>query len=235
MPGISPTPAAPPPASATLSGQPPAVAAATEPGAPGALVAPAPLHPATDPAPEEAPAARLAEEFDRWYEPLDTLLFGPPHALREALERALRIADACGPPGGPIQRSLFEEIWGLCYHDLAVWLRCLPQILAQRDMGDEAITLCERLAPLFDCRAFLTDRAILLAQAGRTTEALRQAQANVRAFRRDPVVLRKTCETLWALGHAEEALLLYDEVLELTPGRVAAAPPSARRPEEIRP
>lgn len=230
MPGIRPTPAAP--ACAPLFTEPPAALDPMEPGAPAAAADP---RPAADPTPEEAPAARLAEEFDRWHEPLDTLLFGPPHALREALERALRIADACGPPGGPIQRSLFEEIWGLCYHDLAVWLRCLPQILAQRDMGDEAITLCERLAPLFDCRAFLTDRAILLAQAGRTAEALRQAQANVRAFRRDPVVLRKTCETLWALGHAEEALLLYDEVLELTPGRVAAAPSSARRPEEIRP
>ena len=197
-----------------------------------------PAETTTPPAPSDDPtlAATLAEEFDRWYEPLDTLLFGPPHALREAHERALKLADACGPPGGPIQRSLFEEIWGLCYHDLAVWLRCLPSLLAQRDLWDEAIHLCERLAPLFDSRAFLADRAILLAQAGRSAEALRQAQANVRHFRRDPVVLRKTCETLWALGHAEEALLLYDEVLELTQGRNSrAAPHSAGPPEEMRP
>ena len=202
------------------------------------MAAPAPPpEPASAPTPEPAsepgPAGALAEAFDRWYEPLDTLLFGSPHALREAHERALAIADACGPPGGPIQRSLFEEIWALSYHDLALWLRCLPQILAQRDLWDEAIHLCERLAPLFDSRAFLTDRAILLAQAGRPVEALRQAQANVRHFRRDPTVLKKTCETLWALGHAEEALLLYDEVLELTQGRAAAAPSSG--PEEMRP
>lgn len=189
--------------------------------------------PAAEPAPDPGPAAALAEAFDRWYEPLDTLLFGSPHALREAHERALAIADACGPPGGPIQRSLFEEIWALSYHDLALWLRCLPQILAQRGLWDEAIHLCERLAPLFDSRAFLADRAVLLAQAGRHAEALRQAQANVRHFRRDPTVLKKTCETLWALGHAEEALLLYDEVLEIAQGRAPAAPSSG--PEEMRP
>lgn len=168
------------------------------------------------------PATRLAEEFDRHYEPLDILLFGPPHALREALERALRIADACGPAGGPIDRELLREIWCRTWNDLTVWLRCLPRILAQREMRDEAIELCGRLAPLFDARAFLTDRALLLAEAGRHAEALRQAQTNIRLFRRDPVVLRRTCETLWALGHAEEALLLYDEVLErLQVGREA--------------
>lgn len=174
---------------------------------------------------DDTPAARLAEEFDRFYEPLDVLLFGSPHALREALDRALRIADACGPPGGPIDRELLSDIWCRTWHDLAVWLRCLPRILAQRDLQDEAIDLCGRLAPLFDARAFLAERALLLAEAGRPAEALRQAQTNVRLFRNDPVILRRTCETLWALGHAEEALLLYDEVLERAhDGRKAAAP-----------
>lgn len=184
-------------------------------------------HPASEAAEDGTPATRLAEEFDRHYEPLDILLFGPPHALREALDLALRMADACGPAGGPLDRELLREIWCRTWHDLAVWLRCLPQILAQRELRDEAIDLCGRLAPLFDARAFLADRALLLAEAGRHAEALRQAQTNVRLFRHDPVVLRRTCESLWALGHAEEALLLYDEVLErMQAGQTPDAPRS---------
>jgi hypothetical protein len=165
--------------------------------------------------PDSASADILAEEFDRHYEPLDVLLFGNPAAVREALCRALRIVDAVAPPGGPADQELFEEIWSRTYHDLALWLRCLPQVLATREMFDEAIHLCDRLAPVFDARAFLSDKALLLARCGRNDEARIQVAANVRAWRKDPVVLKKSCETLWALGHAAEALVLYDEVLEI--------------------
>lgn len=168
----------------------------------------------------------LAEEFDRHYEPLDNLLMGDPRLAREALARADRIVKACARPGEPPDGELFQEIWGHCWHDLAVWLRCLPLILARRDMLEEAIRLCARLAPLFEARAFLADRAILLAQAGRAAEARAQVMENMRRWRRDPVVLRKACETLWSLGNADEALLLYDEVLST----LARSPSPGDRP-----
>lgn len=164
-------------------------------------------------APDLTCAEILAEEFDRHYEPLDNLLMGDPALLREALGRAGRIITACRRPGEPPDADLFQEIWGHCWHDLAVWLRCLPLILARREMLDDAIRLCDRLAPLFEARAFMADKALLLAQAGRVAEARAQVTDNVRRWRRDPVVLRKACETLWSMGHADEALLLYDEVL----------------------
>ncbi|HEX7879508.1 MAG TPA: hypothetical protein VF720_08865, partial [Candidatus Eisenbacteria bacterium] len=69
---------------------------------------------------------------------------------------------------------------------------------------------------LFEARIFLSERALLLARAGRDAEARRQVSDNVRRWRRDPVVLRKACETLWSMSHSDEALLLYDEVLQLT-------------------
>lgn len=169
-------------------------------------------------------AETLAEEFDRNYEPLDTLMFGNPLALREALGRAQRVADACLPPGQPPDQDLFNEIWSHTWHDLALWLRCLPQVLARRGLLDEGIALCGRLALVFDGRAFLADRALLLAQAGRHEEARRQVAANVRAWRHDPTVLRKACEALWAMGSADEALLLYDEVLCALSGSGEAAP-----------
>lgn len=156
----------------------------------------------------------LADEFDREYEPLDTLMFGNPFLIREAINRAYRIVNACAPPGSDVNRDLFEEIWSHTWHDLALWLRCLPQILAHRGLFNDAVDLCARLAPIFDARAFLADRAILLAQAGRGAEAVGQVSANVKAWPRDPQVLRKSCETLWALGRAEEAMSLYDEVIE---------------------
>jgi hypothetical protein len=158
----------------------------------------------------------LAEEFDRHYEPLDNLLMGSPALLADALARADRILVACCPPGQPPDQDLFQEIWSHCWHDLATWLRCLPLIFAQRNQLDPAIRLCERLAPLFEARIFLSERALLLARAGRDAEARRQVSANVRRWRRDPVVLRKACETLWSMSHSDEALLLYDEVLHLT-------------------
>jgi hypothetical protein len=164
--------------------------------------------------PEVSCADILAEEFDRQYEPLDVLMFGSPAAVRDALARAHRIADAVAPPDGPVNHELFEEIWSRTYHDLALWLRCLPQVLSHRELFDEAIALCERLAPIFDARAFLSDKALLLAQCGRSGEARLQVTANVRRWRRDPTIMKKSCETLWALGNSEEALLLYDEVLE---------------------
>jgi len=164
--------------------------------------------------PDMSCADILAEEFDRHYEPLDVLMFGHPGAVRDALARAHRIVDVVQPSGPPGDPDLFENIWARTYHDLALWLRCLPQVLAHRELYDEAIRLCERLADVFDARSFLTDRALLLAQMGRREEARAQISANVKRWRRDPTVLRKSCEALWALGHAGDALLLYDEVLE---------------------
>jgi tetratricopeptide (TPR) repeat protein len=179
----------------------------------------------------------LAEDFDRNYEPLDILMFGNPGRVREALARAHRIAGAVAPPDGPVDRDLFEQIWSKTYHDLALWLRCLPQVLAHRELLDEAVDLCERLAPIFDARAFLADRALLLARSGRVEEARAQVAANVRAWRRDPNVLRKSCETLWALGDAEDALLLYDDVLEAlsrtSSARPGAGSPAPHEPEEM--
>lgn len=174
----------------------------------------------------------LAEDFDRNYEPLDILMFGHPAAAREALARAHRIADAVAPPGYPPDRELFEEIWSRTYHDLALWLRCLPQVLAHRELFEEAIGLCERLASIFDARAFLAERALLLAQCGRLDEARHQVGINIRAWPRDPIVLRKSCETLWALGRSEEALLLYDEVLEMMSpaGETGGAAPARALP-----
>lgn len=171
-------------------------------------------------APDLTSAEILAEEFDRHYEPLDNLLMGDPTLLRDAVGRAGRIIAACRRPGEAPDVELFQEVWGQCWHDLAVWLRCLPLVLARRGMIDDAIRLCERLAPLFDARAFMADKALLLAQAGRYAEARAQVTDNVRRWRRDPVVLRKACETLWSLGHADDALLLYDEVL----GAMARSP-----------
>jgi tetratricopeptide (TPR) repeat protein len=165
--------------------------------------------------PDLVAAELLAEEFDRTFEPLDILLFGPPSLLAEALARAERLLLACSPPGEAPDRDLFEEIWSHCWHDLAAWLRCLPLLLAERDRLDDAIRLCDRLAPLFEARPFLAEKALLLARAGRPAEARRQVRANLRRWPGDPTILRKACETLWALGHAEEALLLYDDVLEL--------------------
>lgn len=173
----------------------------------------------------------LADEFDREYEPLDTLMFGNPFLVREAIHRAYRIVNACAPPGSDVNRALFEEIWSHTWHDLALWLRCLPQILAHRGLLNDAVDLCERLAPIFDARAFLADRAILLAQAGRGAEAVGQVSANVKAWPRDPQVLRKSCETLWALGRAEEAMSLYDDVIEiLEPSGGAGADDAPREP-----
>jgi tetratricopeptide (TPR) repeat protein len=166
--------------------------------------------------PDLEAAELLAEEFDRTFEPLDTLLFGPPSLLTEALARAERLLEACAPPGEEPDRDLFESIWSHCWHDLAAWLRCLPLLLAERERFDDAIRLCDRLAPLFEARPILAEKGLLLARAGRSAEARRQVRANLRRWPGDPTILRKACETLWALGHAEEALLLYDDVLELT-------------------
>ena len=142
-------------------------------------------------APDIDSAEILAEEFDRHYEPLDNLLMGSPGLLGEALARADRILSSCCPPGEPPDQDLFQEIWSNCWHDLATWLRCLPLILAQKGQLDSAIRLCERLAPLFEPRIFLSERAILLARSGRESEARRQVSANVRRWPRDPIVLKK--------------------------------------------
>ncbi|TPW08359.1 MAG: hypothetical protein FD129_2446, partial [bacterium] len=48
-------------------------------------------------APDIRSAEILAEEFDRYYEPLDSLLMGSPGLLGEAIGRADRILSACSP------------------------------------------------------------------------------------------------------------------------------------------
>ncbi len=108
-----------------------------------------------------------------------------PQNLEEA-ERHWKIAqaimDLVAPREGPPRPDLMERLDDHAGMDVGAWLLGLPFSLASLGRLDEALEIGARMSPVCDTRSYLSDRAVILAEAGRRDEALRQVQHNLAAF-----------------------------------------------------
>lgn len=103
-----------------------------------------------------------------------------------------------------------EEIWRLeCEEetaDLPGWLLHLPDELAEAGRVDQAVHLCEKLADVLEGENFLTERAVILGEAGRVDAAVKAVDETVLEH---PLSIARMGDAMRAAGEKERAQILY--------------------------
>jgi len=154
------------------------------------------------------------------YLPLEAFRDDAP-ANREEAEQHWRMAqavmDLVAPSDGEPRLDLLDELTEHSTVDIGWWLGEIPFALARFGMVDEAVELCGRMAAVREVENFLGDRAVILAEAGRKEEALRQVEKNLARFPDDAWVRIKAGDVYRELGDAAAAEASYRHALERTP------------------
>jgi tetratricopeptide (TPR) repeat protein len=152
--------------------------------------------------------------------PMDAFRDDAP-ANREEAERhwgmAQTVMDLVAPRDGEPRIDLLDELTERSTVDVGWWLGELPFALARFGMVDQAAELCRRMAAVREVENFLGDRAVILAEAGKREEALRQVEKNLNRFPEDTWVRIKAGDVYRALGDAAAAEAAYRHALEMTP------------------
>jgi tetratricopeptide (TPR) repeat protein len=141
-------------------------------------------------------------------------------ANREEAERhwamAQAVIDLVAPREGEPRLDLLDELTERSTVDVGWWLGELPFALARFGMVDEAAELCARMAAVREVEYFLGDRAVILAEAGRRDEALRQVEKNLARFPDDAWVRIKAGDVYRELGDAAAAEAAYRHALAMS-------------------
>jgi tetratricopeptide (TPR) repeat protein len=141
-------------------------------------------------------------------------------ANREEAERhwamAQAVMDLVAPRDGEPRLDLLDELTERSTVDVGWWLGELPFALARLGMVDEAADLCARMAAVREVESFLGDRAVILAEAGRRDEALRQVEKNLVRFPDDAWVRIKAGDVYRELGDAAAAEAAYRHALAMS-------------------
>jgi tetratricopeptide (TPR) repeat protein len=152
--------------------------------------------------------------------PMDAFRDDAP-ANREEAERHWRMAqavvDLVAPRDGEPRLDLLDQLTEHSMVDIGWWLGEIPFALARFGMVDEAAELCARMAAVREVENFLGDRAVILAEAGRREDALRQVEKNLVRFPEDAWVRIKAGDVYRELGDAAAAESAYRHALEMTP------------------
>jgi hypothetical protein len=127
------------------------------------------------------------------------------------------VMDVVAPRAGEARPDLLDQMTELSDLDLGWWLGEMPFTLARFGMVEEAAELCMRMAAVREAENFLGDRAVILAEAGRTNEALRQVEENRARFPEDIWILIKGGDAYRAVGDVAAAEKAYRDALEMTP------------------
>ncbi len=141
-----------------------------------------------------------------------------PVALRVQLDLARRVKE-----WGSREELGVEVLDELCEFELENWLRDLVSDLADVGKIDEAADLAAGMAEMLNQASFLSDRAFILAGAGRDHDARAQAEALLEKFPGDPQRIAEAGEVLETLGDVHRAESVYRRAL-----RVASIEPERR-------
>ena len=131
-------------------------------------------------------------------------------------DMARAVMDLVAPPAAPVRPDLLEELSENTGLDIGNWMLDLPFNLADLGMVDQAVELCARLAPVYEAENFLGDRAVILAEAGRGDEAIRQVDTNLAQFPEDVWVRIKAGDVYRKLGDTVTAETVYRHALAMT-------------------
>jgi len=141
-------------------------------------------------------------------------------ANREEAEQHWRMAqavmDLVVPKDCEPRLDLLDQMTEHSTVDVGWWLGELPFALARFGMVDEAAELCARMSAVREVEYFLGDRAVILAEAGRREDALRQVEKNLARFPEDAWVRIKAGDVYRELGDAAAAEAAYRHTLAMT-------------------
>jgi tetratricopeptide (TPR) repeat protein len=141
-------------------------------------------------------------------------------ANREEAERhwamAQAVMDLVAPRDGEPRLELLDELTERSTVDVGWWLGELPFALARLGMVDEAAEVCARMAAVREGENFLGDRAVILAEAGRKDEALRQVEENLVRFPDVAWVRIKAGDVYRELGDPAAAEAAYRHALAMS-------------------
>jgi len=129
---------------------------------------------------------------------------------------AQAVMDLVAPRDGDPRLDLLDELTERSTVDVGWWLGEIPFALARFGMVDEAAELCARMAAVREVEYFLGDRAVILAEAGRRDEALRQVEKNLIRFPDDAWVRIKAGDVYRELGDAAAAEAAYRHALAMS-------------------
>ncbi len=166
-----------------------------------------------------APDIFSIEVFVDKFLPLDAFTgkgVGTPEAAQHHWRMAQALMDLVAPKTGIARPELLEELSDHSSIDIKWWLGELPFSLARFGMVDEAVEVCRRMAPLYEAQNFLSDRAVILAEAGRRQEALRQVEDNLSRFPNDVWICLNAGHIHEELGDMAAAEANYRRGLAMT-------------------
>jgi uncharacterized protein YecA (UPF0149 family) len=118
--------------------------------------------------------------------------------------------------------------------ELLSWLTDLPRLLAQEGLPQEGALLAKAWADIAEPESFLADRAVILAEAGKTDEALAQIKENAECFPDDVQVQIKLGDAYEALDYLPAAEEQYRKALAAAPAGLDRAAAKTRLAELLR-
>jgi hypothetical protein len=144
--------------------------------------------------------AAHADELDRRLAESEEAALGTAAVAGRDLAAARRLCDAL--------RGREEQLWAMNEHAgvmISEWVANVPFDLAHHDRLPDALTLSEALEPLLGPEEARGDRAMILAQAGRTEEARELARALAAAHEGDGEVTDRVAEIFAEIGDGPRA------------------------------
>jgi hypothetical protein len=155
---------------------------------------------------DAVPALRVVDRFAR----VRHALLDPRANARDLLRRLAGIVHDLTElvPDG----KALDRIEALSGADIRWWLTEVPTDLSREGLVDEAIEVATRLAAVERADAFLCDRAIILARAGRYDDAEAEAEDLLRRSPRDVAAILTAAQVFDEGGWLERAEELYRRV-----------------------
>ncbi len=98
---------------------------------------------------------------------------------------------------------------------LVDWLLSLPRDLVRRNLGEEALRICDTFAPYADEIYFICEKALVFAALGKSEQAIEQVRAAMTRAPEETRVTAKVAEVFWKLGEIGHAERLFRKALDL--------------------
>src|SRR5574341_8834 len=130
-------------------------------------------------------------------------------------QMAQAVMDVVAPREGLVQPDVLQQLNESSALVVDFWVANLPLSLERVGMVDEALEICARMAPVYEPENFLSDRADILARAGRREDALQQLEANLEQFPDDFWVRISAGDVHMELGDLAMAETAYRQALEM--------------------